>query len=252
MTIFILLLIKILVPFVFLFLFYRLGRKNYLNIVILFSILMIYCFINLFSYHRHNVVLVGKTCFNNIRVLNGAAEMFNMDNSNTMTELDINELINKKYIKKNYLTMEDKYCNYQSKGDLTKDGEIYCVLHGSLSHQNTYEEMQEIIAKLEGESATKVSYSINQLSSSIIDFIENKFGTFCANILGIKFSSLSKGAKGIGFLLVVFGIWGWVYEIRKKYQSIDTEVDNAISNTALDENSDIIKKEQNDIDTSDK
>jgi hypothetical protein len=73
-----------------------------------------------------------KTCLYNIRELQGAVEMYNMDNTPMMTELDLKRLLEEKYIKI-IPTVNYSDCKYTSKGDLTDNGEICCELHGSMS-----------------------------------------------------------------------------------------------------------------------
>ena len=71
-----------------------------------------------------------KACFSNQRVLQGAVEMYNMDNSVMMTTLDINTLVKEKYLKSAPSGTEPG-CKYYSVGDLSKDGHISCEKHGS-------------------------------------------------------------------------------------------------------------------------
>ena len=70
-----------------------------------------------------------KACYANIRVLHGALEMYNMDHSVMMTELDIQKLVDGKYLK-NEPSKPDPGCSYYSEGDMTRDGMIKCRLHG--------------------------------------------------------------------------------------------------------------------------
>ena len=72
-----------------------------------------------------------KACFSNIRVLQGAVEMYNMDNSVMMTDLDIPTLVKEKYLKSAPKGPEPE-CEYYSTGDLTKDGVVGCKMHGTL------------------------------------------------------------------------------------------------------------------------
>ncbi len=71
-------------------------------------------------------------CYSNIRVLQGAVEMYNMDSDVFMKDLDFNSLIEGKYLKEKPIP-PDKYCNYTNKGDLSEEGQVYCVLHGGLT-----------------------------------------------------------------------------------------------------------------------
>ena len=76
-----------------------------------------------------------KACYSNIRVIQGAVEMYNMDHPTMMTTLDQNILISGKYIKSN----SPLQCPETSKNgtyygdDLTGEGYIYCDYHGDLA-----------------------------------------------------------------------------------------------------------------------
>ncbi len=71
-----------------------------------------------------------KACYSNIRILQGAVEMYNMDNSIMMKDLDMNKLLENKYIN-NRIELPETSCSYIGK-ELTGDGTIYCELHGDL------------------------------------------------------------------------------------------------------------------------
>ncbi len=71
------------------------------------------------------------SCFSTQRAILGAVEMYNMDYSeNEMTTLNINKLINEGYLGQ-YQINNDSQCEYESIGDLTKDGLINCKIHGN-------------------------------------------------------------------------------------------------------------------------
>jgi hypothetical protein len=82
-----------------------------------------------------------KACYSNIRVLQGAVEMYNMDVETMMTTLDQSILMERKYIKSSY----ELVCPERSKGGtyhgdhLTDDGEIICTYHGGLIAKGPYE-----------------------------------------------------------------------------------------------------------------
>ena len=103
-----------------------------------------------------------KACFSNIRVIQGAIEMYNMDVKTMMRELDDNNqkvLIEGKYIKsKEPLVCPEtsKSGQYLSIGDLTGDGLIYCTYHGTLegvkiTPNMTYQEYVEEKERIEKE-----------------------------------------------------------------------------------------------------
>lgn len=70
-----------------------------------------------------------KACYANQRVLLGAVEMYNMDNPVLMRDLDIERLVQGKYLKGG-ISKPELGCNYASVGDLTGSGKISCTLHG--------------------------------------------------------------------------------------------------------------------------
>ncbi len=118
------------------------------TIIILIVTIIITSLDHLFDYRKHkpagNWYWYGyarwpdfdggyKLCAFNIRMLQGAVEMYNMDNTSMMTKLDLERLLEGKYIK-SIPTSRYYNCKYISKGDLlTEDGEICCKLHGNLS-----------------------------------------------------------------------------------------------------------------------
>ena len=77
-------------------------------------------------------------CFSNIRTLQGAVEMYNMDNPESMKFLDVDTLVKNKYLK-NYPTPPETNCRYSSEGDLTQDGSVYCKFHGNIDPEKEKE-----------------------------------------------------------------------------------------------------------------
>ncbi|MFZ2957506.1 MAG: hypothetical protein WA705_11495 [Candidatus Ozemobacteraceae bacterium] len=76
-----------------------------------------------------------KACYANMRVMLGAVEMYNMDNSvllSKITEDDVSAtgiLVSKQYLK-SAISHPETGCSYSSSGDLTATGKIRCALHG--------------------------------------------------------------------------------------------------------------------------
>jgi hypothetical protein len=71
-------------------------------------------------------------CLSNIRVITGAIEMYNMDHSQMMTELDLDKLVESHYLKEIPIKPTDK-CDYFIVGDILSDGYIACKKHGTVS-----------------------------------------------------------------------------------------------------------------------
>ena len=65
-----------------------------------------------------------------MRVLQGAVEMYNLDNSVMMTTLDVDTLLKGRYLKTAPKGTEPD-CKYISVGDMSGDGYISCERHGS-------------------------------------------------------------------------------------------------------------------------
>ncbi len=83
-----------------------------------------------------------KSCYSNIRVLQGAIEMYNMDNDTMMsTYIDFDKLQDGRYIKKadDYFSPNtpETSCKYNMYGDITDDGQVYCVYHGTVDNTVT-------------------------------------------------------------------------------------------------------------------
>jgi Ca-activated chloride channel family protein len=75
-----------------------------------------------------------KACYANMRVLQGAVEMYNMDNHEMMTvvtEKEIDLLVAGKYLK-SHPTKPESDCRYGSIGDLSDTGVIVCARHGTV------------------------------------------------------------------------------------------------------------------------
>ena len=117
------------------------------------------------GHHRGNAR--KKACFSNMRVLQGAIEMYNMDVVTMMRELDDNNqkiLIEGKYIKsKDPLVCPETSGKgkYYSIGDITENGFIYCSYHGNLEEikitpDMTYQEYVKEKERIEKEKEEKL------------------------------------------------------------------------------------------------
>ncbi len=112
---------------------------------ILFYVYLIGIFVFIFfgpqmSYRRGGRNDRIKSCYSNLRVIQGAVEMYNMDVKEKMTTLDQSHLIEGHYIKANSELVcpeTSKHGTYSGK-DLTKDGEIICSYHGGLIAEGPY------------------------------------------------------------------------------------------------------------------
>ena len=111
-----------------------------------------------------------KSCMSNIRVLMGAVEMYNMDNSVMMddiTEDDLKKLYEEKYLKQ---TMFYPECKYLASGKLSSDGEIYCKYHGGLDRER-FPPSYDYLEKEKQEN----SFS-NRIKKAIFRILDNSYG----------------------------------------------------------------------------
>ena len=101
--------------------------------ILIFSLFIILCCNTAFARRSSR----DKACFSNIRVIQGAIEMYNMDVSTMMEELNpktMDILVKEKYLKSYPTPPETSKCEYQSIGDLTDAGIIFCKYHGDIEH----------------------------------------------------------------------------------------------------------------------
>ncbi|MBR4570717.1 MAG: hypothetical protein IKO19_08670 [Candidatus Riflebacteria bacterium] len=107
-------------------------KKSYLGIAFTtFLILVITYIIFMPNFRKGGGRDPRITCYSNLRVIQGAVEMYNMDIKTMMTDLDIERLIEGKYLKEKPRSPRPE-CRYFSDGDLTDTGEICCEIHGGL------------------------------------------------------------------------------------------------------------------------
>ena len=75
-------------------------------------------------------------CFQNIRLIQGAIEMYNMDYNPGIRHIEedtIKKLMENGYIKKEPVKNDPK-CEYKSIGNLEEDGIVFCKYHGDTNH----------------------------------------------------------------------------------------------------------------------
>ena len=133
------------------------NGKSYFKIIFTAVIIFIITFIPdilIPNFRKGHAPSKEKGCYSNIRVLQGAVEMYNMDNEEMMTELNANILVDSKYLKSIPKGTEPE-CKYFTKGNLTEDGEICCKLHGGLISEGDPDvvgkkEMQLTIKSIKG------------------------------------------------------------------------------------------------------
>lgn len=137
-------------PFICLFFFIPTLFKRETRSKI-FPYIIGYICINLFlSFSNFGYVCIKRSrtparkraCFSNIRVLQGAVEMYNMDHEKTpMKTLDIKTLEEFKYLKPNSAQGPSNECEYISSDDLSKDGEVICRFHNDPNYNENSDTM---------------------------------------------------------------------------------------------------------------
>ena len=134
--------------------------------------------------HSHNP---QKDCRTNIRVIESAVEMYNMDSSSIMNNLDIDILIKGHYLKEKPIE-PDKNCEYFIEGDLSKDGYVYCARHGDM---RGYKPENESYVKKESshtvyQSSNKIwSWEVNLDNYFMREMLASKIGIPILYLLGI-------------------------------------------------------------------
>lgn len=73
-----------------------------------------------------------KACYANMRVLLGAIEMYNMDNSSMITTAFTEQsLIDAKYLK-GAISKPETGCSYTLSSDITSEGRVSCAVHNQV------------------------------------------------------------------------------------------------------------------------
>lgn len=101
---------------------FRLGE-----LMIVVVIIAVLAAISIPNFRKSREQARDKACFANQRVLTGGVEMFNMDNANPMTSLNIQELVSRGYLK-SAPTGPERGCQYF----FNQNGDMACRLHGSI------------------------------------------------------------------------------------------------------------------------
>ncbi len=133
-------------------------RNDNKKIVLYLSVFLIFLITNsLFAYKPSSEYTKYKHCLSNLKVLQDAIEMYNMDNKESIDNLNeenLKSLISKGYLK-GISSPTDK-CKY-----LSKNGEVYCKYHGGVDYKKIRpdpEFAQFIDAFYEAQNKKEISY----------------------------------------------------------------------------------------------
>lgn len=107
------------------------ARKEIISAIVVYCCFNVYMVSTNFGFiciKKDRSYVRTKYCWSNIRILQNAVEMYNMNSATMMTKLDISELLKSKYLSFEPKGTESN-CHYAIYGDLTKDGFVYCSRH---------------------------------------------------------------------------------------------------------------------------
>lgn len=116
------------------------NRKGFtlIELMIVIAIIGILAAIAVPNFRKARQQARQKACQSNMRVILGAIEMYNMDNSDGLTELkddyvtsDGGILVSAKYLRAP-ITRPEAGCSYVNTGDMLSNGQISCNQHGTI------------------------------------------------------------------------------------------------------------------------
>ncbi len=121
------------------------------ELMIVFAIIGILAAISVPNFRKAREQARHKACYANIRVIQGAVEMYNMDNEQMMSNLDLNKLVQGKYLK-SHVSLPEQGCRYENRGNLAAGGYVYCRLHGAIETDEELKAREHQIADISARS----------------------------------------------------------------------------------------------------
>ncbi|MBP5469249.1 MAG: prepilin-type N-terminal cleavage/methylation domain-containing protein [Candidatus Riflebacteria bacterium] len=108
------------------------NRKGFtlIELMIVIAIIGILAAMAIPNFKKARASARQKACYSNIRVIQGAVEMYNMDVSSMMTGLSIEKLISGNYLKSTP-SKPEVTCSYKG-SSLDGNGSVYCGHHGDV------------------------------------------------------------------------------------------------------------------------
>ncbi len=108
------------------------NRKGFtlIELMIVIAIIGILAAMAIPNFKKARASARQKACYSNIRVIQGAVEMYNMDVSTMMVGLSMTNLTKGNYMKTSPIGPETT-CKYTG-SDLAGNGSVYCSYHGDL------------------------------------------------------------------------------------------------------------------------
>ena len=108
------------------------NRKGFtlIELMIVIAIIGILAAMAIPNFKKARASARQKACYSNIRVIQGAVEMYNMDSANMMNSLKTEDLISGHYLKEKPVAPETQ-CDYKGE-NLENEGSVFCNFHGDL------------------------------------------------------------------------------------------------------------------------
>lgn len=108
------------------------NRKGFtlIELMIVIAIIGILAAMAIPNFRKARESARQKACYSNLRVILGAIEMYNMDNSSMMDDLSVAKLVSGKYLKAEPVPPET-HCSYLGSG-IIENGRVWCKYHGDV------------------------------------------------------------------------------------------------------------------------
>ncbi|MDD3147744.1 MAG: VWA domain-containing protein, partial [Candidatus Riflebacteria bacterium] len=155
-----------------------------------------------------------KACYANMRVLLGAVEMYNMDNTSqldVLTENEIPLLVEGKYLK-SMVVRPEAGCSYGTVGDLRGKGTLVCALHGTVEDEQS---MQEMLSAEAGPGNQSIYYdaATNQYVEAVDVVVEEGLTPWTTRIWNNYLSGIVSILINVPLFILGLAFTAWVVYI---------------------------------------